>query len=449
MVGNILLLLSLIFFFNKNLRYISIILYIGFLTGTWGGYNIFTNDIINNFNANLAFVYTVVIVPFVLSAYKTKIKDLLLIRIIIIFNVFLTISCLYSFLHYDLSLEIIFKAAKVSYLTLSIIIFRSLSSVEINKIIRIIGIICFVVSICFLLQVLVNVQILPYPYIAEIDTSTGIMRYYNYPEMLSFYLILSFLDKRTFYGNINIYRVVFLLTVFSTLGRSYIVANLIGVFLVFFADTGAQKRFQYLLLLTALITAFSSVIEDRFFKTQATSNDLGMIINSEYKNTESFGNATLAYRMGWIYERLAYLSKRPISEPLFGLGFVNDAEPISRKMYKFDLGLLNRDTGIRTQLETPDIAWGNLLTRYGLIGIILCIIIFITLIKHFYKFRKIDPLFHAGLLYIIVELIGSISSSNLGYPKNYAFFFLVYILMIKKIQYVKAKDINHYSNVQL
>lgn len=450
MFGYLLLLTALILFYIPNYRFVSIILYLGFLLGTYGGYNFLTNQVIDNYNYNLAFIYTVSVLPYVLNNYNIKKYISYNIgQLILYFFVFLLVSSLFSFWYYDLEWKVIFQVVHNSFLVLSFLVFLSLTRKELIKIIRVIAIFTFFGSICYILQVLFGLRFLPYPFIPDRDPSTGLMRFYNFPELLSFYLVLSVLDKKFFYGNyISIYRIIFLMAVLLTLGRNFIISNMLGVCLAILIGMPTKKSFQYILFFSLLFLPFIGVIQDRFTENNATSNDIQMIFNKDFQDSEHFADATMAYRFGWIYERSHYLSGRPFIESVFGLGFVSDLQPISRSMYKFNLGLLNRDTGERTQLETPDIAWGTVLSRYGYTGIIFFILFFYTLFINFFKARKLRILYLAAGISVLVDLLGTFANGYYGHPKNFSFYFLLFVLLIKDLRYVYlSKSYCSYSNV--
>lgn len=62
MIGLIIFILCLFFYFNSKYRHFSLVLYIGFLNGDMGGYNILTNQIIGMKNIDLALLFTFVVI---------------------------------------------------------------------------------------------------------------------------------------------------------------------------------------------------------------------------------------------------------------------------------------------------------------------------------------------------------------------------------------------------
>lgn len=178
-----------------------------------------------------------------------------------------------------------------------------------------------------------------------------------------------------------------------------------------------------------------------------TSTDLQSIINGEFITDAQMGynsGGTFSYRIAWVAERILYLLNRPIGEQIFGLGFISEAsQSIVDRMYDFQLGLMNPETKKIMQLSTPDIAYGNLISKLGICGCAIYIIFTIKLTAFFYKRKGQNALYAVFSALMISMFINSLSGNTLSEPKNFTLFFLAiaYYINTKKIT-----CLNHLKN---
>ena len=296
-----------------------------------------------------------------------------------------------------------------------------------------------ITAILYIGQIIVGRPLMPYDGEPGTDESTGLIRIYNIPALLDFFLALSFVAPKYFGKRINLFRAIYLTALACTLGRTGIFSTLMIIILSMLFLGKASKLLKTIAVLGILIIPFIGMISSRF-EGGGTSEDLSALSSgAAFRNYDMQGGegGTLTYRIAWVYERFDYLIDRPIGEQIFGLGLISDSQPIVSKKYNFRTGLTNEGTGLPYQLATPDIAYGNLISRLGFGGTIIYLLLTIMMANFFYRNRKQNPFTIVCAAMIIMLFVGSISGSALSEPKN----FVMYFLIMSTMQYYKRPDL--------
>lgn len=426
MIGYILLLIAIGLYFFKHYRYISLFLYVSFMMGSYGGFNLWTDQVLGVKNMDLAFVYTFAINGYLLLdehnifrpfrnfhyAWTTWYKILLF---------FLLCSVVFSFVHYYFSLYQIIQGGRSFFLLLSLPILIRVKPVELQRILEICLWITVVTSVLYILQVVVGHPLMPYRLGYKLDPSTGLVRLYNIPVMLSFFFVASFVCPRFFLGNVNVYRAIFFTTLVCTLGRTYILSTLLAIVLANVMIGKASYMMKTIAVIGILFLPFMGIITQRFEGSNTTA-DFENIMSGNYEEVSS-GDATMTYRIAWIYERYDYLKDRPLGEQIFGLGLISESQDVVRKMYRFSIGIYD-EVGNVSQLATPDTSYGNLLTKMGFVGMFIYLVFCITLAVCLFQNRMKFPLMVVCAANCAVMFISSMSGSTLSEPRNFTFYFL-------------------------
>ncbi len=423
MLGFLILLLSLVTYFYKKYHYVSIIVYLFFLTGTGGGFGLLTDSVMGIKNQDLALIYTFFI--YICNGRRllknlAKVKDKWFIWYKILLGFLLCIA-MFSFFYYSFSPFQIIQGGRPFLLLLSLPIFLQVSPSEIQKILVFFLWLTVITSILYILQIVAGRPLMPYGLEYEYDTSTGLIRLYNSPPLLRFFLIGCFICPRFYPGNVNIYRGIFFLALICTLGRTFIFTTIFAIILATIFVGKATGSVKTIAVIGLLFLPFGNIISNRF-ENGNTSADLTNVINGGASNYNS-GDGTMVYRFAWIYERYNYLKDRPLGEQIFGMGMISGSQPIVYKRYNFQLGLINEDGEI-DQLGTPDTSYGNLLTKMGLGGEFIYLAFCVSLASFFYKKRKTIPILTICAVELIVAFFNALSSSGLSEPRFFAFYFL-------------------------
>lgn len=440
MIGIILLIVAIFLYFNPKYRYISYIIYIGFMSGSYGGYNLYTDNILGVNNTDLAIIYTFIISVYLINNHKFKLPKASFIRYYKLLTIFLFCSVFFSYLYYKFTFYQILQGGRELLLLFSLVVFINIKSWEFTKIIRILYYITLYTSVLYILQVVIGKPLMPYPIEVGIDETTGLVRFYNSPPLMPFYLVLTFIFPEYFGKRLILARCVFFTALICTQGRTGIFSAIIAILLSIYFLGKASKTIKTIIILSILIFPFYNVILDRFQKGN-TANDIAVISNGGFKDYETTGG-TMTFRIAWFYERFEYLINRPIGEQLFGLGLISDSQPIVNKMYNFKIGLTNEETGLPVQLSTADIAYGNILTQLGFLGGFIYILFIISMAVYFYKHRNVNYFVLITASQIIVSFLTSFSGSTISNPKNLTFFFVIFVSILnsKKVSYIKNNN---------
>ena len=184
-----------------------------------------------------------------------------------------------------------------------------------------------------------------------------------------------------------------------------------------------------------LYAPFAGIIGLRFAGKyeKSTGSEIKSIFSGGIQETAYIGNTndvgTLTYRFAWIYERGAYLATRPLSENLMGLGLISDSQTITvHQRYAFMLGLPDQD-GETTQMTTPDISYGNLFSKYGYLGSIIYLCIWIYLLFFFIHHKRDNDYSFLGLLIVLEMILLSFSGTSTSDQGNLIYPFMVYLLV--------------------
>ena len=125
------------------------------------------------------------------------------------------------------------------------------------------------------------------------------------------------------------------------------------------------------------------------------------------------------------------MRKQPLDEFLFGLGLVSDSQPWVLQHYSFSIGIINTDTGEAYQLGTPDISYGNLLTKLGMLGGIIYIAFALGLTTFLYRSRKENVLILISSAIMITAFLNSFSGTTLSDPSNFALIFFIMSILYR------------------
>jgi len=392
------------------------------------GLGILTDSILSVKNLDLALLYTLAV-----SLYSYKFEpwegsdDRILLSLVTLLFAFLFCSALFSYFHYGFSPVQIVRGGRHLFLFLSYFFLRKVSVDDVKWLFRALMVITAIHSILYIIQVLTGLPVLMYDLIAEVDPSTKILRYYNYPVLLPFFLFITVL-----FGINRNQRYIFLTfvllgTLFLTLGRTYIFLTLFCLFMGFIINKEASQIIRASVILIIALLPFAGLIFDRF-AGEDTDEDISVVLEGGF--VDKVGGysrgGTMEYRLAWVFERALYLSEQPLSENIFGLGMISDGQSeVVDAMYDFHIGLINDETGSIAQLYTPDIAFGNLLTSYGYVGGVILLLLWLRLLIVFFKQKRGDELLICMFLFLLHNILNSISSDTISNTANLVFPFLL------------------------
>ena len=431
MIGYILLLIALLLYVKPKYRHWSFFLYLSFMMGYGGGFGLWTDEVLGVKNGDLAIIYTFVISIVMVFKRQYNIPKWSFVVQYKWFILFLFANVLFSLFYYHFTPFQILQGGRSFLLIFAFPILVNIKQRDFDKVLQLLIKVCVLTSMLYILQTISRHAIMPY---GEFDTdpTTGLPRFYNSPANLDIFLVLTFLKPELFKGRIIYYRILFFLALVCTLGRTQIITTILLVFVALFFDGKIQKIGKYVIVIGVMMLPFIGILSDRF--TGDGASDFSDIQAGNFKEGYVHGRdqGTLLYRFAWVYERYDYIIHRPLGEQLFGLGLISDSQPWVDKHYDFKIGLSNPENTGAVQLSTPDISYGNIMTRLGFLGGVLYIAFIVSLLSFLVKKRKINDFILVSAASVMLLFINSFSGSLMSETRTLSIYFLFLSTLILK-----------------
>lgn len=431
MIGYILLLIALLLYVKPKYRHWSFFLYLSFMMGYGGGFGLWTDEVLGVKNGDLAIIYTFVISIVMVFKRQFNIPKWSFVVQYKWFILFLFANVLFSLFYYHFTPFQILQGGRSFLLIFAFPILVNIKQRDFDKILQLLIKVCVLTSMLYILQTISRHAIMPY---GEFDTdpTTGLPRFYNSPANLDIFLVLTFLKPELFKGRIIYYRILFFLALVCTLGRTQIITTILLVFIALFFDGKIQKIGKYVIVIGVMMLPFIGILSDRF--TGDGASDFSDIQAGNFKEgyVQGRDQGTLLYRFAWVYERYDYIIHRPLGEQLFGLGLISDSQPWVDKHYNFKIGLSNPENTGAVQLSTPDISYGNIMTRLGFLGGVLYIAFILSLLSFLVKKRKINDFILVSAASVMLLFINSFSGSLMSETRTLSIYFLFLSTLILK-----------------
>ena len=431
MIGYILLLIALLLYVKPKYRHWSFFLYLSFMMGYGGGFGLWTDEVLGVKNGDLAIIYTFVISIVMVFKRQYNIPKWSFVVQYKWFILFLFANVLFSLFYYHFTPFQILQGGRSFLLIFAFPILVNIKQRDFDKVLQLLIKVCVLTSMLYILQTISRHAIMPY---GEFDTdpTTGLPRFYNSPANLDIFLVLTFLKPELFKGRIIYYRILFFLALVCTLGRTQIITTILLVFVALFFDGKIQKIGKYVIVIGVMMLPFIGILSDRF--TGDGASDFSDIQAGNFKEgyVQGRDQGTLLYRFAWVYERYDYIIHRPLGEQLFGLGLISDSQPWVDKHYDFKIGLSNPENTGAVQLSTPDISYGNIMTRLGFLGGVLYIAFIVSLLSFLVKKRKINDFILVSAASVMLLFINSFSGSLMSETRTLSIYFLFLSTLILK-----------------
>lgn len=448
MIGYLLLLIALLLYIKPKYRHWSFFLYLSFMMGYGGGFGLWTDEVLGAKNGDLAIIYTFVISIVMVFKRQYNIPKWSFVVQYKWFILFLFASVLFSLFYYHFTPFQILQGGRSFLLIFAFPILVNIKQRDFDKVLQLLIKVCVLTSMLYILQTISRHAIMPY---GEFDTdpTTGLPRFYNSPANLDIFLALTFLKPELFKGRIIYYRILFFLALVCTLGRTQIITTILLVFIALFFDGKIQKIGKYVIVIGVMMLPFIGILSDRFTGDEAS--DFSDIQAGNFKEgyVQGRDQGTLLYRFAWVYERYDYIIHRPLGEQLFGLGLISDSQPWVDKHYNFKIGLPNPDGIGAVQLSTPDISYGNIMTRLGFLGGVIYITFIASLLFFLLKRRKDNVFILVSAASIMLLFINSFSGSLMSETRSFTIYFLFLSFLFNNKRKILNYDKNNCNNISV
>lgn len=420
MLGLSLLLLSIILYV-KNKKEWSFLIFISFCGN---GFYLLTDSVLGIKNQDAALIYFIII--FIYSYFNERhikyVHNNNIEKWLKIFFIFMLFNVLFSMIFYQLDLIQIIQGGRRYFIIFAFYFIRKIKTSDVEWLLRKIVYITAITSVLYIIQCQTGWPVLPDSDIYySTDSVDGTFRYYNSPPFLELSLFLLIFYSKYFKGWKNtIVIAIMFVALLCTQGRTQIAGTIMVILVGLYLNGSYKKIVKYGLLGLIAITPFMPILIERFESDdKSTGGDLQAIMSGEFMNANGQFAGTMTYRFALVYERMAYLADRSIGEQIFGMGLLSDQQKeLVRRMYHFNIGLRDRETGEVVQLSTPDIAYGNLISRLGFVGMAIYLVIWGIMLVQAYKNRKVDIIVFCLFLYLFNYIISSFSGATISYTEN-------------------------------
>lgn len=393
---------------------------------------------------HLAFGYIVVIITLNYRQIKffSKKHQNVVVRLLLLISFFVS-SIIFSIFYYGFPPALCITTGLRYFVLLSFFVFPLAKIGEYNRLIKWLFYVTFATAILYIGQCILGIQLLSY----NLEHSgyavhNGLFRWYNFPPFGEFFMYFAFFMPGVIPKKFRLLStIVFPLAIILSNSRGFIFTSGLNLFIISYLTGNLKKNLKMLIGVILLVVITSGYLFSRMENEGKTSKDIELIIAGDFSQAEydSRGGLTLLYRFAWIKERFNYLEKRPFVEMLYGLGMITDESKAAKQTYRFRYGLVNKENGTTYQIRTPDIAWGNFLTCYGVLGTVLFFIFYFSLWKSIRTYSE-DVLSKILESYMLVLLLMSFTGSSISEPYNMSPIFLWYSMILRN-----SNKLKHYN----
>ena len=438
------LLLALLWF-KKGKKELSLITFFGFLTG---GYQLIPDAVfafpVSIKPSDYAVLYLFAVIA--MEYFSGKRKELIdvLPRFTLIFLSFIAVAAAVSlFIHHIPIVEVV-KNTRQYFLLLRPILYYALTKEELLKVVDFLFKITFITSIIYILQPIFDTPLLQGYYTEGKSSLFGmfeIARFYNNPIYHNFFFFLILYNTERSKTKKNLYLIIMTLPILLCMHRSLLLAFIMVILFNKFREN-IKKIYPILIVLLVALIPFLGAIQGGILETKIAQDIIGSLdIEPEDFVPGAYGDATFTFRVLHFLERLYYASENLITL-LFGLGFMSEGSDYTISNFNFIVGLENSDTGMVNQVDTSDIAWSIFVIRLGVIGTIIYLIYYISLLSFFNKNKK-DYRYNSILSTMLMVLIISFTGVRIIDMEFIAFILLMYVIFQKEKSNADIQSVNN------
>ncbi|MDL2222560.1 hypothetical protein LJB98_00495 [Bacteroidales bacterium OttesenSCG-928-M11] len=365
-------------------------------------------------------------------------------RYLIVFGTFLVVCILNSKYIVGLSWSEVLRSSRFQFLWVLYFVFRNMESKQLKNILDICYYLTLATSVLYVGQLIIGETILNEG--AETFTTflgQRVKRFYNQP-----YLIL-FFSFYTLYNNPikgpwrYVATVVLLITYFGALHRSWNLLFLFAILVGYIINLSKVKKVKIFTIAAIILVPIGMFSGYKFLQSR-TFQDVKSVLSGDFLDVDfdlsDLEDATFAFRMGHLVERMEYLSEKPQSQ-ILGAGLITEDSKKTDKMFDFKVGLVDELTENTIQLDTSDISYSLLFIWFGYLGTFLYMMIYFYLFYYFYKKRKNKYAF-ISFLFLFVSFGVSFFSANFVIAVNYVVLLITYCIVQDEKQIEEPKELH-------
>lgn len=427
-------LLLALWWFKKGKKELSLITFFGFLTE---GFQLIPEAVfafpvsIKPTDYAILYLFGVIAMEYLSGKRKELIE--VLPKFTLIFLSFIAFAAGVSiFIHHIPIVEVV-KNTREYFLLLTPILYYTLTKDEIQGVFKTLFRITIFLSILYTLQPIWDMPIMQGYYTVGKTDLFGmfkIARFYNTPTYLYIFFFYALYNSEFSLKNKILYTSIMALPILLCMHRSLLMA-IVAVILFNHFKEKIKKIYPILIVLLVALIPFLGAIQGDILDTQIAQDIIGSVeVEPEDFVPGELGEATFTFRVLHFLERLYYASENWLTL-LFGFGFMSEGSDYTMSNFDFIVGLENEDTGFVNQVDTSDIAWSLFVIRFGIIGTILYLVYYFTLVNFFNKEYKSETLAKVSFSVLGVIFITSFTSVQILSMEFISLILLLYVLLVK------------------
>ena len=431
------LVLIAIFLYVKDYKVLALIIFFFFITS---GFNLIPEEVMTNklFSKGMDYAILIIAGMVIIDSFciKNYLKPDKLIWLILGFYGFLAVCVIYNKLVIGTSWIEIIRTIRYNVLWIAYLVFRNLSRERLLHLLNYLFLITVACATLYLLQIFLNETILNETEINHVWLfRMKIPRFYNQPDMLQIFTFMA-IYFNPYKGKIKIITTVILvMALLGAFHRSLFIAFVLAISIGYIVRLSRAKKVVVLTSFAIIGSIFIVFFGYKFIHSR-TVNDIGIVLSGNAANIDAsdidievLQKSTFTFRIAHLLERNQYLLAHP-KAMLFGAGLMTEDSKLTSLMFDFKVGLVEEMLGKKAQLETADISYSILIMRYGYLGTLLVLSLYIFLMSYFYKNRT-DPVGLFSFVYFIVVIVGSFFSYILIVPVSFLLPMITYSVVQK------------------
>ena len=419
----------------------ALFIFFFFLTS---GFNLIPEEILTNWLFSKGMDYAILIIVGIIIIDTIYVKNFLkpnkLIWLILIFYAFLGLCVIYNKFVIGTGWKEIIRTLRYNILWLAYLVFRNLSKEQLLYLMKCLFLTTVVCAALFVLQIVIDEHILneTVKYYFKFY-GMRIPRFYNQPDMLQIFTFMA-IYFNPYKGVLKIATTAILIVaLLGALHRSLFIAFILAISIGYAIRLPLAKRVA--ILSSISIIAFIFVVFFGYkFANSRTVKDIALVASGNVAalenmdididiSIEELQKSTFTFRVAHLIERNQYLLEHP-KAMIFGAGLMTEDSKLTESMFNFKIGLLDEAKGKIYQLDTPDISYSVLFMRYGYIGTLIVLALFIFLMSFYYKNRD-NPVGLFSFVYFVGILAGSFFSYVLTLPVTFLLPLITYNIIQK------------------
>jgi len=406
------------------------------------GFNLFPEDLLKDSLLSKGMDYAILTIIGMVIIDSLCIKNYLkpdrLIWLILIFYTFLTLCIIYNRFVVGTSWKEIIRTVRYNILWIAYLVFRNLPKERLLFLLKNLFTVTVVCAVLYLLQIVFDGHILN-----EMEKhyvhlfGMRIPRFYNQPDMLLFFTFMAIYFNPYKRMLRIITTTILIMALLGAFHRSLLIAFLLAILIGYVIRLPRIKR---IVILTSIsIIGFIFIVFWGYsFAKSRTIKDIALVTSGNVANieaddlaTETLQGSTFTFRIALLLERNQYLLDHP-KAMLWGAGLMTEDSKLTNIMFDFKVGLLEEALGKTAQLDTADISYSILILRYGYLGTLIILSLYIYLMIYFYKNRN-NPVGLFSFAYFVVMIVVSFSSDILIKPVSFLLPLITYNILQKSL----------------